>query len=102
MRSFGVNAYVADDGVLTGRHTETEDERGHEELFFVRRGRATISVDDEEIDAPAGTFVFVPDPASVRGAVARELGTVVLVLGGKPGAAFEVSAWERSHFPDDA
>jgi hypothetical protein len=58
----------------------------------VHRGRATFTVDGETIDAPAGTYVFVPDPASHRHAVAAESGTTVLSFGGPP--TFEPSAWE--------
>jgi tetratricopeptide (TPR) repeat protein len=48
----------------------------------------------EERDAPAGTLVFVRDPAVRRGAVAREPETTVLVVGGTRGRAFEPSPWE--------
>jgi tetratricopeptide (TPR) repeat protein len=64
----------------------------HEELYFVHRGRAKFTIDGEEIDAPAGTYVFIPDPASHRHAVAAEAGTTVLSFGGPP--TFEPSAWE--------
>jgi len=84
----------ADGEVLTSEHSET-DEAGtsHEELFYVARGRATFLVEGEEVDAPAGTFVYVRDPDVRRGAVAREPGTVVFVAGGAPGEAYEVSLW---------
>ena len=72
--SFGASLYVghADGEVLTSQHSET-DEAGtrHEELFYVAHGRATFVVDGEEVDAPAGTFVYVRDPDVRRGAVAR-------------------------------
>ena len=89
----------ADGEVLTSEHSET-DEAGtrHEELFYVAHGRATFVVDGEEVDAPAGTFVYVRDPDVRRGAVAREPGTVVFVAGGAPGEAYEVSPWEREEF----
>ncbi len=98
--SFGASLYVGHVGeVLTSEHTET-DEAGtrHEELFYVAQGRATFVVDGEELDAPAGTFVYVRDPDVRRGAVARERDTVVLVAGGAPGEAYEVSPWEREEF----
>ena len=31
---------------------------GHEELYFVATGHATFTLGDEEMDAPAGTFVY--------------------------------------------
>ena len=48
-------------------------------------GRATFTVNGDEIDAPAGTFVFVRDPAAKRTAIAEEAGTTVVIVGGKPG-----------------
>jgi tetratricopeptide (TPR) repeat protein len=99
IEAFGVNAYVADEpGVaVIGEHDELGASAGrHEELYFVADGHATFTVDGDEIDAPAGTFVFVRDPAAKRGAIATEPGTAVVIVGGKVGEAFSPSAWERS------
>ena len=101
--SFGTNmarARQADD-VLTHDHTELIDGgTRHEELFLIVSGHATYRVDGEEIDAPAGTFLYVPDPATVRGVVAREAGTVMLVVGAEPGAVFTPSDWDTEPLPD--
>jgi len=97
--AFGVNAYVADaaDMQLVGEHDEMGKRAGqHEELYFIASGHATFTVNGEEIDAPAGTFVFVRDPTAKRGAVAKEAGTAVVIAGGKPGEAFTPSPWERN------
>jgi tetratricopeptide (TPR) repeat protein len=97
--AFGVNAYVADEPGLAiiGEHDELGNSSGHhEEVYFVADGHATFTVNGDEIDAPAGTFVFVRDPAAKRGAVATEAGTAVIIVGGKPGEAFTQSPWERS------
>ena len=51
-----------------------------------------FTIDGESHDARAGTYVFVPDPASQRHAVAAEPNTTVLSFGGPP--TFEPSAWE--------
>ena len=97
VRAFGVNAYEADAGTLV---IEEHDELGlggsgtQEELYVVASGRATFTVAGDEVDAPAGTMVFVRDPAHRRKAVADEDGTVVLVFGGTPGEPYEPSAWE--------
>ena len=99
IQAFGVNAWIADKagGQLIGEHDELGEGAGrHEELYFVSEGHATFTVNGDEIDAPAGTFVFVRDPAAKRSAVAREDGTAVVVVGGKPGEAFTPSPWERS------
>jgi tetratricopeptide (TPR) repeat protein len=99
IRAFGVNAYVADEAgvAVIGEHDESgTNGTQHEELYFVAAGHATFTVDGDEIDAPAGTFVFVRDPAAKRGAISTEAGTIVVIAGGKPGEAFTPSAWERS------
>jgi mannose-6-phosphate isomerase-like protein (cupin superfamily) len=86
IRAFGAAAFTAAE---TGEpvvepHSESEDGRGHEELYYVARGRATFTLDGETLDAPAGTFVFVGDPAVHRRAVAAEPETAVLAFGGEP------------------
>jgi tetratricopeptide (TPR) repeat protein len=99
IRSFGVNAYVAEEpGVRIIEDHDELGERagGHEELYFVSSGRATFTVNGDEIDAPAGTFVFVRDPAAKRTAVAQEAETTIVIAGGKPGEAFSPSPWERN------
>jgi quercetin dioxygenase-like cupin family protein len=91
--AFGINAYTgaaAGDEVVED-HTETQ--LGHEEIYAVLSGHATFTVDGEEVDAPAGTLVYLDDPAQQRRAVAREAGTTVLAIGGVPGK-HEPSAWE--------
>ena len=80
-------------------HDHDEIEARHEELFLIVTGHATYRVDGEEIDAPAGTFLYVPDPATVRGAVALEAGTVMFVVGGEPGAAITPSDWDTEPLP---
>jgi tetratricopeptide (TPR) repeat protein len=93
LRAFGTNAYTADEPGADVVEPHTEDPTlAHEELYFVHRGRATFTVDGERFDARAGTYVFVPDPASHRHAIAAEAGTTVLSFGGP--ATFEPSAWE--------
>jgi tetratricopeptide (TPR) repeat protein len=99
IQSFGVNAYLAEEpGVrIIEEHDELgERAGGHEELYFVSSGRAAFTVNGDEIDAPAGTFVFVRDPAAKRTAVAVEAGTTILIAGGTPGQAFTPSRWERN------
>jgi tetratricopeptide (TPR) repeat protein len=95
--AFGVNAWTADtrDQTVINEHDETGP-RPHEELYFVANGHAVFTINGDEIDAPAGTFVFVRDPAAKRTAVAKEAETTVLAAGGPRGQAFEVVEWERS------
>jgi mannose-6-phosphate isomerase-like protein (cupin superfamily) len=95
IRAFGTNAYTAAEAGqdVVEPHTESPA-LAHEELYFVAKGRATFTIDGEEIDAPAGTYVFVPEPSSHRHAVAAEPDTTVLSFGGPP--TFTPSAWEWS------
>jgi len=95
--AFGVNAWVAaDEGdEVVEEHTEIQDGvHGHEELYLVTRGYAKFELGDDELDAPAGTVVFVRDPALRRRAVACVRGTTVVAVGNEPGS-FEPSEWER-------
>ncbi|HTU85293.1 MAG TPA: cupin domain-containing protein [Solirubrobacteraceae bacterium] len=95
VRAFGCNAYTAGEPGQEVVEPHTEDPKlAHQELYFVAAGRARFTIDGESYDAPAGTYVFVPDPASHRRAVASEPGTTVLSFGGPP--TFEPSAWEWS------
>jgi hypothetical protein len=97
--AFGVNAFVAAAGELViERHDEEPDDgepAGHEELYAVVRGGARFTVGGEDIAAPAGTLVFVSDPALTREAVATADDTVVLAIGAARGLAFEPSPWEE-------
>ena len=97
--AFGVNAWVAagPGEQAIERHDEAPEEggtAGHEELYVVLGGAARFTVGDEQFDAPAGTLVFVADPALTREAIATESQTTVLVVGAARGVAFEPSDWE--------
>ena len=92
--AFGINAYLAAEPGqdLVERHTE--EAREHEEAYVVVSGRATFTLDGEETDAPAGTIIFVREPAVERSAVAKEPGTTVLAIGAKRGDAYSPGPWE--------
>ena len=93
-RAFGINAYTKNaDEQIVGEHKE--EASGHEELYLVVAGRATFTVAGEERDAPVGTAVLVPS-GTTRSAVALEDGTTIVVVGGRPGAAFQPRAWETN------
>lgn len=92
LTSFGVNAWTgaaAGDRILN-EHDEADDA---EELYLVHTGRATFELDGARVDAPAGTFVFAP-PGVMRTAFAAEPGTTILVVGGRPGEAWQPDGWE--------
>ncbi|HEX6681014.1 MAG TPA: cupin domain-containing protein [Gaiellaceae bacterium] len=90
--AFGTNAYTGDAGQrVIEEHYERDN---HQEMYVVLRGRATFTLGDDEVDAPAGTIVYA-QPGTRRGAVAAEDRTAVLAVGAKPGVVFEPSAWEE-------
>jgi tetratricopeptide (TPR) repeat protein len=51
-------------------------------------------VGDEEHELGAGQLIFLRDPSLRRGAVAVSDDAAVLAIGGKPGEAHDISAWE--------
>jgi mannose-6-phosphate isomerase-like protein (cupin superfamily) len=96
--AFGINAWTgreAGDRIIN-EHDEAEpdpNEEPNEELYLVQRGRAVFELDDERVDAPAGTFVFVRSGVK-RTAFAEEPGTTIIAVGGVPGKAYEPVGWE--------
>jgi tetratricopeptide (TPR) repeat protein len=96
VQAFGVNAWrPQEDGhTIIGEHDEATT--GHEELYVVTRGHATFTVDGDEIDAPAGTLVFVSDASLKRSAAAKDPDTTILTAGGKPGEAYAPLPWEEN------
>ena len=105
VRAFGVNAYTARAAgdQLIERHDETGSGSGRqEEMYLVFSGHATFTVDGDEIDAPAGTVVFVPDPTATRSAVATEVGTTAFVVGGPADRPLPVSPFEYWFVAEEA
>jgi hypothetical protein len=91
-RAFGVGGYSGDAGdVLIEEHDESEDGRGHQELYVVLRGSARFTLDGAEVDLAAGAIVAV-DPGVRRVAVATEDESIVLAMGREP--SFEVAGSE--------
>jgi hypothetical protein len=99
IESFSVNAWrVADAGAELVRE---HDEAGpgadrQEELYVIVSGSATFTVAGEEIDAPAGTAIFVRDPEAKRSAVAKEAGTTFIAVGGRRREAWRPSPGEAT------
>jgi hypothetical protein len=100
IRTFGINAWRGTSGEeVIKRHHESES--GAPELYLVLSGSAAFSVGEDEVEAPAGTLVYVRDPSLERAAFAKEDGTVVLSLGaGAEGTAFTPSGWDTSYLED--
>jgi mannose-6-phosphate isomerase-like protein (cupin superfamily) len=91
--AFGINAYTAANAGDEVVEDHTEKTNGHEEIYLVVQGHAVFTVNGEEVDAPAGTLVYLDDPLEQRSAVAKEPETTVLAVGGVPGK-HEPTAWE--------
>src|SRR5438105_11896512 len=89
-----MNVYTAEavGKQIVEEHDETSV--GHQEVYVVVRGRVTFTIDGETVDAPAGTIVFLREPTLRRVAIAETEDALVLAVGGPPGRAYEVSAWE--------
>jgi tetratricopeptide (TPR) repeat protein len=94
IQAFGVNAYTPAEAGAQVIEEHTEATLGHEEIYLVLRGRARFTIEGDEHELGPGQLVFLRDPSLRRGAVGLDADTVVLALGGKPGAAHEISAWE--------
>jgi hypothetical protein len=96
VESFGINAWTghaAGDQIIP-EHDEKPS--GHEELYLVTSGRAAFTVGGEQVDAPAGTVVYVRDPEVTRGASAGEAGTTVVAVGARPGDVYRPRSWETN------
>jgi hypothetical protein len=103
IRAFGVNGITGNAGdEMVEPHHERDDEvnltDGHQELFAVMSGHAVFTVGGQDVDAPAGTLVFVRDPALIRSARATVDGTAILAVGARPGMPYELARWEREWF----
>jgi tetratricopeptide (TPR) repeat protein len=94
--AFGANAYTAEQTGQEVVEEHSERVNRHEEAYFVVAGRATFTLGGDEVDAPAGTIVHLPDPEVRRGAVAAEPGTTVLAMGAARGVPFRPSGWEAA------
>ena len=101
VQAFGVNAATGNAGdEMIEEHHEADDEEnqtnGHQELYVVMSGHAVFRVDGEELDAAAGTIVFVRDPALLRAARATDDNTTIFMVGAPAGVPYTVSRWEAS------
>jgi quercetin dioxygenase-like cupin family protein len=93
IKAFGTNVYTPGATMqVVEEHSESQLE--HEEIYLVLRGRVKFTVDGNEHELSQGQLIVVRDPALKRGGVALTEDAAVLAVGGKPGEAYEVSAWE--------
>lgn len=91
--AFGINAVSKDAGeVLIPEHDEAGS--GQQEIFFVHEGEAVVTLDGEQLRAPAGSFIAV-EPATKRKLEAGASPTTVIAVGAPVGKAYEVADWEK-------
>ena len=99
IESFGINLWRGqEDGTVIPEHDESGSDAP--ELYYVVEGHATFTVAADEVDAPAGTCVWVKDPSAKRAARANGGDTLVLSVGAAaPGQAYAPAGWD-SHYLD--
>jgi uncharacterized cupin superfamily protein len=102
IETFGVNAYRRNAGEsAVPEHDESAS--GAPELYYVASGHATFSVAGDEIDAPAGTCVWVKDSGAKRTATAKADGTLVLAIGAAAaGEAYSPAGWDTQYLEGDS
>jgi quercetin dioxygenase-like cupin family protein len=91
LRSFGLNMVEIAPGDSLTEHDETE--RDQEEVFVVIAGQVAVTIDEEEHDAPAGTFVRV-DPELRRNVVNNgDTEATVLIASAPRSSGYEPLGW---------
>jgi mannose-6-phosphate isomerase-like protein (cupin superfamily) len=91
--AFGINAVTKDaDQVLIPEHNERES--GQQEIYFVHAGEVVATLGDERVTVPAGGLIAV-EPDVTRKIESTASPTTLLCVGGTPGVAYEVGAWEQ-------
>jgi mannose-6-phosphate isomerase-like protein (cupin superfamily) len=91
LRAFGLNMVEIAPGDSLTEHDETD--RDQEEVFVVISGDAVVIIEDEEHEAPAGTFVRV-DPdlrRNVRNAGSSH--ATVLIASAPRSSGYEPMGW---------
>ena len=91
VRSLGIAARAGGEG---DQLVDGDPEDGSAELLYVVvAGDVSFTVEDEPVDAPAGTFVLV-EPGARRAAVSTGQGTLLVAFDGVPGRAYPAPAAE--------
>lgn len=100
IETFGINLWRGrDDGTLIPEHDHGED--GEPELYYTVDGNAAFTIAGEEVDAPAGTCLWIDAPAT-RAATAQGPGTLVLSVGaGPPGTGYKPAGWDSQYLEAD-
>jgi uncharacterized cupin superfamily protein len=101
IETFGINIWRGqDDGTVIPEHDESAS--GAPELYYVVEGQATFTVEGDEVDAPAGTCLWVTDPSAKRAGRASRPDTLVLSVGAAaPGQAYAPAGWDSHYLEGD-
>jgi tetratricopeptide (TPR) repeat protein len=85
------SARAAGDEIIAALGADSPE--ADQELFLVVRGHAVFELNGDQVDAPTGTLVYAP-PRAHRKAIAKEAGTLILLVEGTPGQGYEARGWE--------
>ena len=101
IETFGINLWRGqDDGTVIPEHDESAS--GAPELYYVVEGQATFTVAGDEVDAPAGTCIWVKDPSAKRAGRTSGGDTLVLSVGAAaPGRAYAPVGWDSHYLEGD-
>ena len=99
--TFGVNLWRRqEDGTVIPEHDESGS--GSSELYYVVEGHATFTVAGDEVDAPAGTCIWVTDPGAKRAGRASGDTLVLSVGAAAPGQAYTPAGWDSHYLEGDS
>ena len=89
--AFGFNLVEIGPGGQIPEHDETGS--GQHELYVILAGEATLRIDGEDHEAPAGTFASI-EPAPTRTILNRSSTSVTaLLIGVSPEGGYEPLSW---------
>jgi uncharacterized cupin superfamily protein len=95
IEAFGINAFVGRETGSRVIEDHTEEGSAHQELYVVLDGKARFELDGKEVEAKAGSLLFIADPAVKRTAFALEPNTSVLAIGAAKDQVFTPSSWDN-------
>jgi uncharacterized cupin superfamily protein len=85
--AWGMNVIEMAPGTSTyPEHDHAGD--GQEEVFFVLKGDATLTIDGDDQRVESGTFVRIP-PEATRSWRPGDRGVTLIAVGGTPGKAYQ-------------
>jgi len=89
--AFGFNLVEIEPGGGIPEHNEIES--GQVELYIVLEGDAVLRIEDEEHEAPAGTFASIEPPASRTILNRSDSPVTAMLIGVQPEGGYEPMSW---------